>query len=135
MIPVLILALHPRGFSSSKGGKAAEGKDLSKFLSQNLMNGTIYTKKFIFYINIQAILFNHTLHIMISFKKNPCRHGKHGARFGQKTLPQNVYFLLSNGRNLRSNPFNPDLIPFVGERGSQVLAGSHDIPSSEENKS
>jgi hypothetical protein len=51
----------PLGLSSSKGGKAAEGKDPNKFLSQNLLNGIIDTKKFIFYINIQAILFNHTL--------------------------------------------------------------------------
>jgi hypothetical protein len=129
------LLYTPLGLCSSKGGKAAEGKDPNKFLSQNLFNGIIYTKQFIIYINIRAILFNHTLQLMISFKKNPCRHGKHGARFGQKTLPQNVYPLLPNGRYLRTNPLNPDIIPFVGERGNHSLVGSHDIPSSEENKS
>jgi hypothetical protein len=50
---------------------------------------------------------------------NPCMHGEHVARFNQKTSPPDVTLLLSNGRSLKPTPLNPDIIPFVGERGNR----------------
>jgi hypothetical protein len=101
---------------------AAEGKDPKTILSQNLFSGIFYTKNQFFYIDVYAIFIQYndmqSLSTVVSCRTNPCRHGKHGARFDQKTSLLDVYFLLSNGRIFLPNTLNPDMLSFGGKRGS-----------------
>jgi hypothetical protein len=102
-----------KGLSFKQGSGEAEGKVLESQLSHNSHQRIIYTKttiicaiQFIFAVN----LFGITISILKLWRiLNPCRHGKHGVRFDQKTWLLDVYFLLSNGRIFLPNPLNPDM--------------------------
>jgi hypothetical protein len=78
--------MSPSELSQPSDSGATEGKNPKTFLSHNLFAGIFYNKTRIFYINVNGVFINLAgipiLNIVVPCRiLNPCRDGKHGARF------------------------------------------------------